>query len=336
MTVRVSLRAIAEDAPGPRWAAAFERAWPGYRAWYLRGGGASLPSYVECRRALRQHMPELAPTWQRLVELCGGGDVEARFLSMWCPPPYIAGCSQTVWIDPQRGGEPALVRNYDFAPALLEGSWLATRWHGARVAALGDCGWGVLDGMNAGGLALSLSFGGRTEAGSGFGIPIVLRYVLETCETVAAAVGVLKRLPVHMTYSVTLLDRQARWATVFVAPDRASEVSRQRAVTNFQHRVEWPQHARATHAVERLERLDALTGAGAAAGLDDLVAAMLRPPLYQTSWERGYGTLYTAVYRPRSGTVELHWPGERWAQRLEDFAEGERELAFVTPATPAA
>ena len=331
MTVRIHFRAIAEDEPGPRWAAAFARTWPDYRAWFLRGGGANLPSYVECRRALRQHMPELVPVWQRLVERAGGGDVEARFLSMWCPPAYILGCSQTVWIDVHGGAEAALVRNYDFAPALLEGTWLATRWLGTRVVALGDCSWGVLDGMNASGLSLSLSFGGRTGSGTGFGIPLVLRYVLETCTTVAAALDVLRRVPVHMTYNVTLLDARPEWATVFVSPDRPPEVLRRKSVTNFQHRVEWPKHARATHSVERLKHLEALTDAGG--GFEQLLAAMLRPPLYQTSWDRGYGTLYTAAYRPQSRTVELCWPAERWAQRVDAFTEGEREIAFV-PLTP--
>jgi len=41
-------------------------------------------------------MPELEPTWNRLSELMGGGDAAARFLSMWCPPPYITGCTQAV------------------------------------------------------------------------------------------------------------------------------------------------------------------------------------------------------------------------------------------------
>lgn len=330
MTVHVSFRAIVEDQPGPRWAEAFGRAWPDYRAWYLRGGGARVPSFVECRRALREHMPELVPLWQRLAELAGGGDVEARFLSMWCPPPYIAGCSQTVWVDARGNAEPALLRNYDFAPSLLEGNWLATRWLGRRVAALADCGWGVLDGCNAAGLALSLSFGGRQTAGTGFGIPLVLRYLLETCDTVAAALEVLQRVPVHMSYNVSLLDAQADWATVFVAPDRPTEATRQPAVTNFQHRVEWPQHAKATHAVERLHALEAHVHAGD--GVDTLLAALLAPPLYQRAWDRGYGTLYTAVYRPHSGRVELHWPAEGWPQQIGDFREGERHFAFTSPA----
>lgn len=193
------------------------------------------------------------------------------------PPPYITGCSQAVWLDAVGQQEPMLLRNYDFAPALLEGHWLATRWSGQRVAAMGDCLWGALDGMNESGLAASLSFGGRTAHGDGFGIPLVLRYVLEIARDTASAVAILQRVPVHMCYSVTLLDARGEWATVFLNPDRPVEVTRRRAVTNFQHTVEWPEHARATSACERLAALQQQIDAGTPAR--DAQAALLREPV---------------------------------------------------------
>jgi predicted choloylglycine hydrolase len=57
-------------------------------------------------------MPELESTYDELVELAGGGDLAARFLSLYRPPPFLTACSQGVW----RGAEPALVRNYDYDP----------------------------------------------------------------------------------------------------------------------------------------------------------------------------------------------------------------------------
>ncbi len=324
--IQVDFQTLIEDQPGLQWQAHFERLWPAYRSWYLRSGVVDRPGFLESRRALREHMPELVPVWEQLVELAGGGDVESRFLSLWCPPPYIAGCSQAVWVDSQGADEPVLLRNYDFAPLLLEGCWLATRWTGPRVAAMGDCIWGALDGLNEAGLAASLSFGGRTVSGTGFGIPLVLRYLLEVAQNTAEAIAILKRVPVSMCYTVTLLDGQGEWATVFVAPDRATEVTRLNAVTNYQHKVEWSEHARATHAVERRNCLQAQVDAGSTAA--QAIEALLHPPLYQTSWLRGYGTLYGAAYRPRSGTVELIWPGMRWEQRLSTFAEGSRRLHY--------
>ncbi|KQP18337.1 C45 family autoproteolytic acyltransferase/hydolase [Pseudorhodoferax sp. Leaf267] len=326
MSISIHFQAVAEDTPGAQWKALFERSWPGYRAWFLRSGAVGRPSFLESRRALREHMPELVPTWERLVELAGGGDVEARFLSLWCPPPYIAGCSQAVWIDPQGRDEPVLLRNYDFAPALLEGNWLASRWTGQRVVAMSDCLWGALDGINESGLAASLSFGGSTVAGTGFGIPLVLRYVLEVAQTTAQAVAILQRVPVHMSYSITLLDRHADWATVFVAPDRPVQVTRHKAVTNFQNAVEWPEHAQATRSPERLAALRQQVETPAPA--QQAIDALLQPPLYQTAWMRGYGTLYTAVYRPQSGRAELLWPGHRWEQSIAQFDEGQHDIVY--------
>jgi predicted choloylglycine hydrolase len=326
MAITLSFDSLIEDQPGAVWQGVFERHWPAYRAWFLRGGVAERPSYLESRRALREHMPELVPTWERLVELAGGGDVEARFLSLWCPPPYIAGCSQAVWIDPKGKEEPALLRNYDFAPGLLEGNWLATRWCGRRVMALGDCLWGALDGLNQAGLAASLSFGGRKVSGTGFGIPLLLRYVLELAEDTAEAIRLLRRVPVSMSYNITLLDARVDAATLYLAPDRTPELTRSTATTNFQHHVDWPEHARATRSVERLECLEQeLAGAVSAEAVAD---ALLRPPLFQSSYLRGYGTLYSAVYRPQSGRAELLWPGVRWEQSLETFTAGRRDIVY--------
>ena len=45
------------------------------------------------------------------------------------------------------------------------------------------------------------------------------------------------------------------------------------------------------------------------------------------------GTLYTAVYSPRDGMVEYRWPALTWAQWLDRFEEGRRDV--VLPATTA-
>jgi predicted choloylglycine hydrolase len=325
--MRLSFHAIAEDHPGPRWKAHAMTAWPSYHRWWLRDGDRARPTFLQCRKAIRTHMPELEPVWQQLTDAMGGGDAPARFLSMWCPPPYITGCSQAVWLgrDPS---EARLLRNYDFAPALLEGMWFATRWTGRRVAAITDCLWGVLDGVNEAGLVVSLSFGGRTATGEGFGIPLVLRYVLEVAETVPQAVGILRRLPHHMTYTISLLDAAAAWSTVFVAPDRPLESVDRRSATNIQHAVEWPEHERATRAALRDERLAAALHI--ATNPEELLARMLEPPLRQDAFARGYGTLYTAVYAPVDATIRLAWPGEpEWRQSIAAFRDEDRDIEFT-------
>jgi len=328
--MRCTFEAVSEDSPGRQWQNVFRQFWPAYRQWYLRDGDRARPGFLMCRKALRDYMPELVPTWERLVELAGGGDLEARFLSMWNPPPYVAGCSQSVWLPtPGRqaaNAKPALLRNYDFAPALLEGVWLASRWHGKRVVAVNDCLWGALDGINENGLAASLSFGGRQTVGHGFGIPLVMRYLLEFAANVDEAVEILSRIPVHMSYTVTLLDRESRWATVFVTPDRPAEIVRKQAVSNLQHGVEWEAHAVATHAVERGEALAFATRH--ASDSQDVLRALLRPPLFQTKYGRGLGTLYTAVYHSHNASVEMVWPDSVWRQSCGHFVPGARAMEF--------
>ena len=191
--------AVQEAEPGPKWRALFHERWPAYRAWYLSEGIEARQTYLACVTALRRHMPELLPVYERLCALAGGSDLSARFLSLYRPPAYITGCSQAVWSSSDGDDEPVLIRNYDYSPHLCDGLILDTRWSGGgrRVIAMADCLWGCLDGMNDAGLAVSLSFGGRRVVGDGFGIPVVLRYALEFCATAAEATVVLQRVPVR-------------------------------------------------------------------------------------------------------------------------------------------
>ncbi len=321
----VHFRAIQEDTAGAKWLARAQHFWPAYERWYARGGLTRRPSYLACRRAMRSHMPELVPMYETLTELLGGEDAQARFLSLWTPPPFIAGCSQAIWQNPL-GGAGALLRNYDFSPALLEGSMFATQWHGQRVIAMSDCMWGVLDGMNESGVAVSLSFGGRTVVGQGFGIPIILRYVLEFAQSGREAVAMLCRIPSHMSYSVTVLDKTGYHVIVHLAPDRPPQVVNELVVTNFQGEVMWLAHARATRSVERRDNL--LGYLNHHASLEETTNALMRPPVFQTSFHRGYGTLYGAVYLPEENCIDYIWPSYRWRQRFDDFDEGVIKLNY--------
>ena len=312
-----TFEAVDETLPGSRWQRVFEQRWPHYRQWFLHAGEASLSSYAVCRRELRNHMPELLGTYDHLVELAGGGDLAARMLSMWNPPPYLSGCSQAVWTR----GRPLLVRNYDYAPARLEGVILGTSWGDRGVIGMSDCLWGLLDGVNDAGLTASLTFGGRPEVGEGFGIPLILRYVLQTCTDVDDALAVLTRVPVHMSYNVTITDPTGRVFTVFMAPDRPSEVTRAAATTNHQGRVEWRPYCEAIRSEERLALLN--ESLDEHAGVAELTSRLLRDPLYATRFEHGFGTLYTAVIRPDERSITYHWPGhDPWIHRLDQPVDG--------------
>ena len=182
-------RALSEAVPGPRWAGLFREYWPDYHKWWSSEGDSARPTYGACHRALSTHMPEIVPLYEELCELGGGGDQAARFLSFYNPPAYLSACSQAVWA----GAEPVLVRNYDYNPKAFDSLVLSTKWDGRRVIGTSDGLWGLVDGMNDAGLAISLTFGGRRIVGNGFGVPLILRYVLQTCTTAQEAGEVLGR-----------------------------------------------------------------------------------------------------------------------------------------------
>ena len=266
--MQLNWRAISESEPGPIWAGLFHEYWPDYHRWWVREGAEARPGYWDSVKALKAHMPEMMPLYDRLCELAGGTDHAARFLSFYCPPPYLSGCSQAIW----PGAEPMLVRNYDYSPHAFDSLILHTAWQGRRVMGTSDGLWGLVDGINDAGLAVSLTFGGRRVVGDGFGVPLI--------------------------------------------------------ATNHQERVEWASHARFTATVERerflLQRLTLHVEPQ-----EKFIKAFLRPPLYSTAFTQGFGTLYTAVYRPRKQTLEVHWPRARWELSLKDFQDGARQI--ITP-----
>jgi predicted choloylglycine hydrolase len=314
-------RALSEELPGPVWAGLFAEYWPSYRKWWLGEGDSARPKYLASRRALAEHMPEMVPLYDNLCDLAGGGDQAARFLSFYCPPPYLSGCSQAIW----PGKEPVLVRNYDYNPNAFDCLLLKTNWQGRGVIGTSDGLWGLVDGMNDAGLAISLTFGGRRVVGTGFGVPLILRYVLQTCTTAEEAGVVLARVPTHMSYNVTVLDARRNYLTAMMAPDRPAIITHAAVATNHQENVEWISHARFTATVERerflLQRLTLHRDPE-----DKFIGAFLRPPLYSTAFHYGFGTLYTAVYRPRLGEMEVRWPGTTWTQSFDQFQAGGRNV----------
>ena len=316
-------RALSEDLPGPKWAGLFAEYWPAYRTWWLREGEHARPTYAECRRALSQHMPEIVPLYDHLCDLAGGGDRAARFLSFWNPPAYLSGCSQAIW----PGEEPVMVRNYDYDSRYFDSLILRTAWDGRVVMGVSDGLWGLVDGINDAGLAVSLTFGGRNVVGKGFGVPLILRYILQTCTTTQEAAAVLARVPSHMSYNVTVLDADRRYVTAMMGPGRQTQITHNAVATNHQESVEWVSHARFTATVERerflLQRLTLHREPE-----DTFINAFLKPPLYSTAFSKGFGTLYTAVYRPRLREMEIRWPGTVWPMSMDHFVNSGRRITI--------
>jgi len=217
-----------------------------------------------------------------------------------------------------------LARNYDYAPSRLEGMIWRSRLLQHRVIGMSDCLWGLLDGMNDAGLGVSLTFGGRRVLGDGFGIPLVVRYVLETCTSSREAQAALARLPFNLAHNLTIVDAAGDVVTAYLSPDREPVFSRSPAATNHQGFVDWPEQARATRTLEREQHILELLHAPYAT-VEDFADAFLRPHLYSQAYERGFGTLYTAVYRPVEGLVQYRWPSFTWELAFDAFVEAAHE-----------
>ncbi len=316
----VTFRSLVEERPDAAVRELFGAAWPSYRRWFLRDGEHARPSYAHCLRALRTYVPELVPAYERLVESVGGGDLEARFLSLWEPTPFFSGCS----IAALPGTEPGLVRNYDYVPALCETTLLTTRFDHTRTMAMTDCTWGVLDGVNGDGLAVALAFGGRRAVGRGFAITLLLRYLLEVCADVPQAIEAAWAVPVNLAYNVILADATGDSALLQLSPDHDPVISRGTVFAgNRQGKTEWHEHAVMT---ETVAREGAMAAALAESDLDRmrLEQVFLAEPVYRPHLRHTWGTVYTASYDPAARSVRLLWPDDVWEVRLAMPEAGER------------
>lgn len=313
----IQLNLLKEEQPGgEKWTSFFNRVWPLYKKWFLSEGYLKRTGYLSSYNEFKRCMPELLPVYEQLCEAVGGDDIKARFLSMYNPPAYMSGCSQIAIAE---GKQSALIRNYDYHPRFFDGMVLYSNFL-KPVIGMTDCTWGLIDGINADGLAISLTFGGRKIVAQGFGIPVVVRYLLEICSTVDEAIEAIKRVPVHMTYNLTLLDASNNFLTVYLTPDRAPIFVKDKVATNHQELVEWEEYAAFTKTIERKEYLDNYAQ-NSTIDIESVVHQFLKPPLYHTNYEKSFGTLYTAVYKPLKKEVEYRWPRKKITVGFKKFEE---------------
>lgn len=325
--MQLHFNAVSEPGlPGQKWQKLYNTHWAAYKAWLISKENAAIPDLKTSQAALKKHMPEMWPTYERLCKLAKADDLAARFLTGFQPPAYISACSNAVLA----GDEIQLVRNYDYHPDLIEGTQLLSAWNGKKVIATSDCLIGAVDGMNEDGLAISLTFGGRKVVGEGFGIPMILRYVLEFCSNVEEAVEALVRIPSHMSYNVTVVDKTGSFKTVRLAPDKEPVITDAAFTTNHQEAIDWPENAAFNKTLERSAFLEKLL---AKKGIDAISIAdcFLQKPLYNTLFKEGFGTLFTAVYKPAEGKVEMRWPNVKIHQSFDGFQEQYKLINYNQP-----
>lgn len=302
IATHITIDAIDDTASPDALDSRFDAYAAAYKKWMRRAPSRDHARAVD---ALRKHTPELLPVFDELLSRFGDDDSTARFLTLYEPPPLVRACSQTVL--PTSAG-PTLLRNYDHAPSLFDGVLLQTDWAGTKTLAMTDCLWGALDGINEHGLCVALAFGGRHAIGPGFAAPLVVRYLLQTCETVADARDALSRVPVYMPYTFVVVDAAGDFVTAFCSPDRETTFVTRRCSANHQAEhhgtTEWPAYARQTQSRERLAVMESLLKSKP----DIIRDAFRKPPLWRTDHAKASGTLYSAEYNPRKKRLDLRWP----------------------------
>lgn len=311
--------AVKEDRPGKAWLSRFVAGREEAEKWYFGQARSPVPTAKECRAALLRFMPELAPAYDEACSLVGDDDVAHRMLSHYRPAPERYGCSQAVWL----GSEgPALLRNFDYPPAIVSDRFEMTAWSNLRVIGKAQRPWGgCVDGMNEEGLVASVTLGGGRTQGVGFSIILVIRYILETCHTINQAVAALCRIPIALPQNVTVLDRSGSSATLLLGPHQRPVVSRAKACTNHQR---WTRPSTSS-----MTRLVAIQRAleDPSMSLPQFQQLFLQPPLYSNSIF--YPTLYTALYRPLERRVDYIWPGKCWSLGFQDFPEGQYTHSYT-------
>ena len=226
----------------------------------------------------------------------------------------------------RQGDRFALVRNYDFPAELCERHFMGSRRLGRGVVGMSECLWGLDDGMNDQGLAISLTFGGSRAVGEGFGIPLILRYVFQVCGSVEEAVEVFRRVPSHMAYNVTVLDREGECRTVRLHPERALLVTAEPHATNPQLPIDDPAYTWRTRSLERLRHLE-IQARAPASTLDAALDRFLESPLHEPTEGGRFPTLYTVAYDPVGARAVVAWPGEpRWTLGPEPFPTERRNV----------
>ncbi|MEV8114388.1 C45 family peptidase [Streptomyces xiamenensis] len=304
-----------------RWAALIRETYPpSLVADWLTAEGRTDAGALAARRLFATHLPELLPSLRRLTAQLEDIPHAGTFLTLAAVRPFWSGCTQI-----GSGGE--LLRTYDFAPDGVEGTFV--RSHLLRpVIGTQEGGWGLLDGMNDAGLAISLTFGGRKVHGPGFAVVLVIRWLLETCTSVDEALARLRTVPVCIPQNLTLVDA-TRSVTVYLGPDIPLTEAPDACAANHQSETV-PEDGEESEEAQRARRSRERLAVLRAAGPD--VAALLRPPLHKDGHAQGFGTVYSAHYRPAEGAVTYHWPdADSWRLSFGSFTEETRTVRLGRP-----
>ena len=315
---------VDEPIPSQKWLDFYNDTRAGYKKWFLEDGLQKKPSLSKCRSSLVKYMPELERIWDNLIKISASDEEEARMLSMYCPSSYKRGCTQAVWTR----YNPVLVRNYDYSPLLFEGRVIKSRWADNDVIATSDCLWGALDGINSKGLSVSLAYGGNDHIGDGFGISLVLRYILEFGKSTQDAIDILNQVPINMAYNITIVDKLSHVVTVELTPSDNPKVINRPFAVNQQGDFDINHYALFSNSSERSQTIHELLF-DPLVSIESFITAFGYAPLFSSDYDNNFGTLYTAVFNPLLKACEYHFPNTQVVyQSFDHFIEQDLYVTY--------
>ena len=188
--------------------------------------------------------------------------------------------------------------------------------------------WGALDGINEHGLSVSLAYGGNDVVGKGFGITLVVRYILEFCKNTNEAIQVLKRIPVNMAYNVTLVDAWNNVSTAILSPIEKPKITSSPFAVNQQGKFDLSTYAIFSNSSEREQVLSEILF-DPLVSIESFVEAFAYEPLFSRDYKNNFGTLYTAIYKPFLRACEFRYPGPiKIFQSFDNFIEYDINVTY--------
>jgi predicted choloylglycine hydrolase len=283
---------------------------------FLRRKTMRFPWWFNVRteqRAFAKFSPAL---WEEITGIADGLGISMEWAVLYFGNnglrPPIGACSAVMTAG-------VYGRNYDFKP----------RYYGARFAVVQAKGsyasigsteqlTGRLDGMNERGLVIGLHLVKMRPRAPGLSCAMIVRMILDQCQTTAEAVAMLRRLPHAMQYNYSLLDADGVAAVVEAVPGCvAVRTGAWLACTNhFQSPLLRPLNRRAAHSQQRLPPLEAWAAGGL--GAEAMFTALNRStsPAFHHGYLRGAGTLHTIVGEPEKRRLLIGIGGD--AAALEE------------------
>nr|WP_255647908.1 C45 family peptidase [Pseudalkalibacillus hwajinpoensis] len=214
------------------------------------------------------------------------------------------------------------VRNYDFGPDYYDGRFML-RQPTECYATCGHSlfGIGLHDGMNEYGLTVGLHFVSTRFHQKGLMAGIIVRIVLDTCQTVEEAMSLLEDLPHADEYNYSLTDASGRSAIVEIGP-LSSEVKRSETLycTNHFQKSSTPQATE--NSLQRLTYLENHP----VIELENWFDEFKNPNslLFFADYDNLFGTLHTVMTKPKERLFKTAIAGsdEVIAVDFEDWLNG--------------